>query len=166
MGRVKFRLNRSSFGADRRLRISDQYSHAENEQAADDDLHDRGAERRVHEAIANPRDDGELHEDDAHGDARRGLHVRDEVGQRVADAAERGHRAHTDPRAHGRPRPVSEPSSESASAKPMLMPAPRLAARPTRNVFHESCVANAHAKSGASVETEPSISPARPGWMI
>jgi len=38
------------------------------------------------------------------------------------------------PRSQGEPRPVSEPSSDSASAKPMLMPAPIEAASPTRNV--------------------------------
>src|SRR5712671_2615514 len=45
----------------------------------------------------------------------------------------------------------------------MEMPAPTEAASPTRNVCHVLCVANAAAKSGARVETEPSISPARPG---
>ena len=43
-------------------------------------------------------------------------------------------RPQTSPRTHGRPRPVRLPSSDRASAKPMLMPAPRLAARPTRKV--------------------------------
>jgi hypothetical protein len=38
------------------------------------------------------------------------------------------------PRSQGEPRPVIDPSSESASAKPMLMPAPIEAARPTRKV--------------------------------
>src|SRR3954469_9104580 len=38
------------------------------------------------------------------------------------------------PRSHGEPRPLSAPSSDNASAKPMLMPAPIEAARPTRNV--------------------------------
>ena len=45
----------------------------------------------------------------------------------------------------------------------MLMPAPTLAARPTRNVAQLLCVANAAQNNGASVETEPSIKPARPG---
>ena len=68
------------------------------------------------------------------------------------------------PRSHGEPRPVSEPSSDNASAKPMLMPAPIEAARPTRNVCQFWWVAKAAANNGASVETEPSINPARPGW--
>ena len=38
------------------------------------------------------------------------------------------------PRSQGEPRPVSDPSSDSASAKPMLMPAPIEAASPTRKV--------------------------------
>ena len=70
------------------------------------------------------------------------------------------------PRTHGCPRPVRLPSSESASAKPMLMPAPADAARPTRNASLELCVANAEANTGASVETDPSINPASPGWTI
>ena len=48
--------------------------------------------------------------------------------------------------------------------KPMLMPAPTEAARPTRKVCQLLCVAKAAANSGASVDTEPSIRPARPGW--
>ena len=47
--------------------------------------------------------------------------------------------------------------------KDMLMPAPIEAARPTRNVCQFWWVAKAAANSGASVETEPSIRPARPG---
>ena len=70
------------------------------------------------------------------------------------------------PRMRGWPRPVSAPSSLSASANPMLIPAPTLAANPTRNVSSELCVANAAANSGASVDTEPSISPASPGCTI
>src|SRR6478609_2530778 len=53
------------------------------------------------------------------------------------------------PRTTGAPRPVSEPSSDRASAKAMEMPAPIAAASPTRNVDHVLCVAKAAAKSGA-----------------
>src|SRR4029077_17866155 len=69
----------------------------------------------------------------------------------------------TVPRAHGWPRPVRLPSSDSASANPMLIPAPRLAANPTRNASQLLWVAKAAANNGANVETEPSISPASPG---
>ena len=55
-----------------------------------------------------------------------------EKRQRVADAALAVMRPQTRPESSGCPRPVSEPSSESASAKPMEMPAPSDAARPTR----------------------------------
>ena len=48
--------------------------------------------------------------------------------------------------------------------KPMEMPAPSDAASPTTKVVQVSCVAKAVAKIGASVETDPSISPASPGW--
>ena len=67
------------------------------------------------------------------------------------------------PRTTGLPRPVSSPSSESASDKAMLIPAPVAAAIPTRKAVKGWWVANAVAKIGASVETEPSISPASPG---
>src|SRR2546429_7636157 len=69
----------------------------------------------------------------------------------------------TPPRSHGEPRPVSEPSSESPSENAMEIPAPIEAASPTRNASELCRVANAAANSGASVETEPSISPAKPG---
>ncbi len=45
----------------------------------------------------------------------------------------------------------------------MEMPAPIEADRPTRSVVRVSWVANAVAKIGASVETDPSINPATPG---
>ena len=47
----------------------------------------------------------------------------------------------------------------------MEMPAPTEAATPTRKVAQVFPVAKAAANSGASVETEPSMSPTRPGWM-
>src|SRR5580704_2286821 len=72
----------------------------------------------------------------------------------------------TNPRAQGWPRPVRVPSSDSASAKPMLIPAPSDAANPTRNASQEFRVARAAANTGASVDTEPSMSPARPGCTI
>ena len=72
----------------------------------------------------------------------------------------------TSPRSSGAPRPESLPSSDKASAKPIEMPAPIEAASPTRKAFQELWVAKAAAKTGASVDTEPSIRPTRPGWMI
>jgi len=65
----------------------------------------------------------------------------------------------------GRPRPVSEPSSESASAKAIEIPAPTEAAKPTRKASHVLCVAKAAAKIGASVETEPSVRGSVTGLM-
>src|SRR5437879_2513655 len=70
---------------------------------------------------------------------------------------------HTTPRKTGVPRPVIDPSSLSASANPIDIPAPTLAANPTLNASKELCVANAAANSGASVDTDPSINPANPG---
>ena len=66
-------------------------------------------------------------------------------------------RPQTTPRSIGAPRPESLPSSYSVSAKPIEMPAPTDAARPTRKAFHGLWVANAAANTGASVDTEPSI---------
>jgi hypothetical protein len=75
-------------------------------------------------------------------------------------------RPQTAPRKYGVPRPDSFPSSASASAKPIEMPAPSDAAIPTWNAVHGSCVPKAAANTGANVETEPSIKPTRPGWTI
>ena len=73
---------------------------------------------------------------------------------------------HTNPRVHGWPRPVRLPSSDSASANPMEIPAPTEAAMPTRNADQLSCVAKAAANSGASVDTDPSMRPTKPGCTI
>jgi len=54
----------------------------------------------------------------------------------------------TNPRAQGWPRPVRMPSSHSASAKPMPIPAPSDAANPTRNASREFRVARAAANTG------------------
>ncbi len=70
------------------------------------------------------------------------------------------------PRSHGLPRPLILPSSESASANAMLIPAPTDVAIPTRKAVCVERVANAAAKIGAREGTEPSIKPARPGWTI
>src|SRR5674476_1662919 len=68
------------------------------------------------------------------------------------------------PRFQGDPRPEILPSSCAASVKPIEIPAPTDAERPTRKVVHGSWVAKAVAKIGAMVEIDPSISPAKPGW--
>src|SRR5262245_62643728 len=113
--------------------------------------------------MADVGDGHELDRDHGDGDGGRGPEIGNEIGQRVTSPPIAVITPHTAPRTSGAPRPVSEPSSESASAKPMEMPAPTDAASPTRNVSHVLWVAKAAANSGASVETEPSISPARPG---
>jgi len=68
------------------------------------------------------------------------------------------------PRCQGLPRPVYSPVSDSASEKPMLTAAPIAVARPAKKAMCESCVESATAKIGASVESEPSISPISAGW--
>jgi len=59
-------------------------------------------------------------------------------------------------------RNLCEPSSESASERPMLIPAPSAVARPTNSAVCEPD-RYALAKIGASVETVPSISPTSAG---
>ena len=56
------------------------------------------------------------------------------------------------------------PVSDSPSEKAMLMPAPSAVASPVKKAVNGRCVANTTAKIGASVESEPSISPLSPGW--
>src|SRR5947208_1279134 len=157
-----------SFGRDTRAeqrasRTPDQNPRDKHQHASDDDLKRRREKRRIHKAVADIGDGHELDRDHGDGDGGRGPEIGNEVGQRVTEPADRGHHPQIAPRTSGAPRPVSEPSSESASAKPMEMPAPTDAASPTRNVSHVLWVAKAAAKSGASVDTEPSISPASPG---
>ena len=66
------------------------------------------------------------------------------------------------PRTRELPRPVSWPSSERPSESPMLMAAPKAAARPTSSAAREPAM-YADANTGASVEIVPSISPTSPG---
>jgi len=63
----------------------------------------------------------------------------------------------------GDPRPEITPSSCAASVNPIEIPAPTEAASATVNVVEVDWVANAVAKIGASVDTDPSIRPASPG---
>jgi hypothetical protein len=67
------------------------------------------------------------------------------------------------PRRTGPPRPVTVPSSDKASERPMLTAAPSEAASPTKKALKGRAVSPAAAKIGASVETEPSISPSSAG---
>ena len=62
------------------------------------------------------------------------------------------------------PRPVSSPVSESPSENAMLIPAPIAVATPAMKASNGLCVWSAIAKIGASVESEPSISPVIAGW--
>jgi len=85
-----------------------------------------------------------------HGDCGCGVEVRDEIRQGVANAPPNVIRPQTTLRSSGAPRPDSLPSSDSASAKPIEMPAPTDAARPTRKAFHEFWVADAAAAKASS----------------
>jgi len=58
------------------------------------------------------------------------VRIRDEIGECVAKTTERRHETADDATQYRPPRPVSEPLSDRASAKPIEMPAPSAAARP------------------------------------
>ena len=62
--------------------------------------------------------------------------------------------------------PAAPPATPAVreTARRDTAPAPTEAAIPTRNVSQVLWVAKAAANNGARVETEPSISPASPGW--
>ena len=68
----------------------------------------------------------------------------------------------TSPRVTADPRPVWVPVSESASEKPMLIPAPTAVAKPTTRAVCDP-ERTAAAKMGASVDSVPSIRPTSPG---
>src|SRR6185312_12967264 len=74
-------------------RTSDQDPRHEHQHAASHDLEGRLKKWRVHEAVANVGDGGKLDGDHDYGDGCRGPELRNEIRQRVAQAAERGHQA-------------------------------------------------------------------------
>jgi len=115
--------------------------------------------------MTHPRNNCQFDNDDENLHRCCDIEIVDEERKRVADAPP----ALSSLRLSGRESTeyhVQLPSSESASAKPMLMPAPSDAARPTTQASQVFLVAKAAAKTGANVETEPFIKPARPGCTI
>src|SRR6185312_5495098 len=78
------------------LRASDQNADDENERAADQYLKRRHRQRRLHEAPADPGNHRELDRDHGEGKPRRRPKMRNEIWQRMTEAAERGHRAADD----------------------------------------------------------------------
>ena len=68
------------------------------------------------------------------------------------------------PRTNGLPRPVSSPVSERPSENAIEIPAPIEVARPADEGVERLVAVSAIAKIGASVESEPSISPTIAGW--
>ena len=101
------------------------------------------------------------------GDDGRGVEVGNEEGQGVADAARRpssGRRRGRAGAARRGRRACRRPTAPRRSpSRCRRRPRPR---GRRRKAFHELWVAKAAANTGASVETEPSIRPTRPGWMI
>src|SRR3954454_12662523 len=67
------------------------------------------------------------------------------------------------PRDNELPRPVTDPSSERPSDRPIEIAAPSALARPTSSAAREPA-RKAAAKIGASVEIVPSMRPISPGW--
>jgi hypothetical protein len=76
----------------------------------------------------------------------------------VAEAVQRRHESGTVPRISGAPRPVSDLGETHGNARTH-----RGGKASTRKVDQVLWEANAAAKSGAGVETDPSNSPASPG---
>ena len=118
-------------------------------------------DRSLHLTMSNPGNGSEFDQNDEESYRHCRVESRDQERQRMAAPTERCHDTETNPRAQGWPRPVRAPSSESASAKPMLIAAMSYAANPTRSASQEFRVARAAANTGASVDNEPSMSPAR-----
>src|SRR5262245_27008606 len=56
-------------------RVTDEYSGGEDQQTAEHDLEQRRHKRRIHEAMADPGNDGQFHEYDADGYASRCFQV-------------------------------------------------------------------------------------------
>src|SRR5580704_13611813 len=77
----------------RRSRTPNEDADDEDEYATNNDLEGGLQERRIHIARADPGDHGQLDRDDGEGDRGRDIEVGNEIRQRVAEAAERGHPA-------------------------------------------------------------------------
>ena len=118
----------------RGLRAADRDARREHQGAAEDDLQGRPPEGGVHVTVLDPGDGPELDKDDDHGDRRGGAEARDQIGERMAEAANGGHQARGEAAFEGGAAAEMVPSSEAASVKPIEMPAPTEAASPTRKV--------------------------------
>ncbi len=150
------------FGRDRSQPLPMRMPAARTRGAAEDDLEDGPQEGRFHIFILDEGDRPQFEEDDDGRDDGGRPEMRDKIGQRMPETAQCRHDARGKAPLQRRARPDSLPSSCAASVKPIEMPAPTEADRPIRNVCQVSCVAKAAANMGASVETDPSIRPARP----
>jgi hypothetical protein len=149
------------------LRTSDQNAGAEDKRASYDHLECRKQYRGIHPAITDEGDDRKLQSNNTGGDCRRRPKVFDEIGQRVAKTTEHRHET-ADNAAQNR----AAPPGERAVVGQGLRKAHRDACADRGGEAHESSVcplsfvAKAAANSGARVETEPSMRPARPGCTI
>src|ERR1051326_2127973 len=113
-----------------------------------------------------PGDRAQFRNHHQHGDDRRDMEIRNEEWQRVADAADHRHKP-TDQAAH----PGMAAAGEAAVigerlGKSHADAGAERGCQSTRKAKCDSCRANAAAKTGASVETDPSMRPASPGWTI
>ena len=148
-----------------RSRATEDQADSEDERPRDRHLHKRSAHARE-EAPAYPGYGLKL-ESYHHYRYRQGYaELRYEERQGVHAATKERPAPVTSPLRQGAPRPVSSPSSESASEIAMLMAAPMAAERPTSSATRELPVERAAAKSGAMVEMEPSESPSNAGWPV
>ncbi len=87
------------------------------------------------------------------------VQVWDEEGQGMEGPSYKGHPAGDSSAPGGMARPVSLPSSESASEKAMLMPAPVAEAIPTKKAVKGWWVAKAVAKMDAPPSPAPPTAP-------
>ena len=123
-----------SSSASKPLTAADQDARGEHQRAAECHLQCGRNRRRVHVFPAHPADHREFDHDH---DARRRPSRSRTTGSGTAGCGRCrpawSSRREMAPRTIGAPRPVRLPLSDSASAKPMEMPAPIEAASPTRN---------------------------------
>ncbi len=136
---------------------------AENDGAAQGNLHRRGERGRFHEPMPHPCDYTEFHDHHGYRNSHGERESAGEKWQRVSDAAERRHAA-ADEAAQQR---MPAPGERAVVGKRLRETHADSGSERGRQSDEKSRVRGVRGKSGgntgASVETEPSISPANPG---
>ena len=146
------------------LGLADEDSCGEDETSANDHLKTGEGEAGLEVAMADEGDDDKFDSNDGVSPGEGGVDVRDKKWKRVKEASNEGHEAGDDSAEDG----VSAAGEltvvgQTLRRRPWRCPRLQRMAAPIKKTVRELCVAKAVAKIGARVETEPSISPARPG---